>query len=306
MKISFSRDFKGKARGIQKFGILLSEHLQNFGVKTVAKHKKSDIHLVFVHGSPKRGAKTILRVDGVYYDRKRLHSNISIRKSVASLDGVVFQSRWAQIFVEGMLKVRAKKSTVVYNGTDQTVFKRHSSGFDRVFVCCANWRVNKRLESIVRAFVTVDEQSEKNLGLFVIGKPDYVLEHSSIRYFGRVENIADAYAQSDYMCHICHLDACPNSVVEGLSAGLPVLCNNIGGTPELVGNDGIILPLDKQFNFKPIEKMDHVGPKIVNQTVLVEGMKKIMNRTWSVNRPDLSIEVSARQYFDFFNEVLDK
>ncbi len=303
MKVSFSRDFKGKARGIQKFGILLSEHLQKFGVKTVAKHERSDIHLTFVHGSHKKGAKTILRVDGVYYDQKRLRSNVSIKKSVASLDGVIYQSKWAQAFVEGMLKVRARKSTVVHNGTDQTVFKRHPSGFDRVFVCCANWRVNKRLESIVRAFVTLDP-SERNLGLFVIGKPDYVLEHPSIRYFGRVESVADAYAQSDYMCHICHLDACPNSVVEGLSAGLPVLCNNIGGTPELVGNDGIVLPLDKAFDFKPIGKMVDVGPKIVDQTLLVEGMKEMMNREWSVSRPDLSIEVSARRYFDFFTEVL--
>lgn len=304
MKVSFSRDFKGKARGIQKFGILLSEHLQKFGVKIVAKNEKSDIHLAFVHGSHKNGAKTILRVDGVYYDRGRLHSNVSIKRSVASLDGVIYQSKWAQAFVEGMLKVRAKKSTVVYNGTNQTVFKRHPSEFDRAFMCCANWRVNKRLKSIVRAFITVNEQSEKNLGLFVIGKPDYVLEHPSVRYFGRVENIADVYAQSDYMCHICHLDACPNSVVEGLSAGLPVLCNNIGGTPELVGSDGIILDLDKQFNFKPIKKMVDVGPRVVNQTMLVEGMKDIMNREWSVSRSDLSIEVSARQYFDFFNEVL--
>lgn len=304
MKVSFSRDFKGKARGIQKFGVLLSEHLQKFGVRTVAKHERSDIHLAFVHGSHKKGAKTILRVDGVYYDQKRLRSNVSIKKSVASLDGVIYQSKWAQTFVEGMLKIRARKSVVVHNGTDQTVFKRHSSGFDRVFACCANWRINKRLESIVRAFVTVNDQSEKNLGLFVIGKPDYILEHPSVRYFGRVENIADAYAQSDYMCHICHLDACPNSVVEGLSAGLPVLCNNIGGTPELVGNDGIILPLDKAFDFKPIKKMRDVGPRIVNQSMLVEGMKEIMNREWSVNRTDLSIEVSARKYFDFFNEVL--
>lgn len=304
MKISFSRDFKGKARGIQKFGILLSEHLQNHGVKTVAKHERSDIHLAFVHGSRKKGAKTILRVDGVYYDRKRLHSNISIRKSVVSLDGVIFQSKWAKAFVEGMLKVRARKSTVIYNGTDQTALKRHPSGFDRTFVCCANWRVNKRLESIVRAFVDVNGQSEENLGLFIIGKPDFVLEHPTVRYFGRVDSVVDVYAQSDYMCHICHLDACPNSVVEGLSAGLPVLCNNIGGTPELVGDDGIVLPLDKEFNFKPIEKMGHVGPRIVNHVMMVDGMKEMMSREWSVARPDLSIEISAKRYFDFFNEVL--
>ena len=304
VKVSFSRDFKGQARGIQKFGALLSGHLQNLGAKIVAKHERSDIHLAFVHGSHKQGAKTILRVDGVYYDRKRLHSNASIKKSVASLDGVVFQSKWAKTFVEGMLKVRSKKSTVIYNGTDQTVFKRQPTEFDHVFLCCANWRVNKRLKSIVRAFEVLLKQTSKNVGLFVVGKPDFVLEHPSIRYFGQVKNIADIYAQSDYMCHICHLDACPNSVVEGLSAGLPVLCNNIGGTPELVGSDGIILPLDQAFNFKPIERMAAVGHKIVNHALLVKGMEEMMDRTWQVSRPDLSIEVSAKQYFDFFNEIL--
>ena len=107
--------------------------------------------------------------------------------------------------------------------------------FDQAFVCCAHWRINKRLQSIVHSFLAVNDRSDLNLGLFVVGKPDYVHKHPNVVYLGDVKKVSPVYAASNYMCHICHLDACPNSVIEGLSFGLPVLSNNIGGTPEIVG-----------------------------------------------------------------------
>ncbi|MGQ0560250.1 MAG: glycosyltransferase family 4 protein, partial [Gemmatimonadota bacterium] len=42
---------------------------------------------------------------------------------------------------------------------------------------------------------------------------------------------ADAYVMTK------HNDPCPNTVIEALAAGLPVVYSNTGGTPELVGDD---------------------------------------------------------------------
>lgn len=309
MRLSLDRNLSG-SRGLQRFGSLLLDKLREYGVKVVGKGQKSDIHFLIINGDRKQGAKNVVRLDGVYYDVKRLKMNNSIRSTMKKMDGVIYQSKWCKLFVETMLKVRPKCSTVIYNGTDQSKFKKarleEDLGFDKLFVVCAHWRINKRLKSIMRSFLQAREESDQNLGLFVVGEADHYEANDGVLYYDLVKNdrLYGIYKSADYMCHICHLDACPNAVVEGLSAGLPVLCNNIGGTPEIVGDDGIILELDKPFNFKAIKNMAVVGPKSVNNALLTQGMLDMTNRDWSVSRPDLDISVSARKYYEFFKSLL--
>lgn len=306
MKLSINRDMtESGTRGLQKFGALLIEHLQGYGVKLVDKNQKSDIHLSIISGF-KPGSKNVLRLDGVYYDVGRLKSNNPIKNSINRADGIIYQSEWCKKFVEGMLKVSPKRFACIHNGTksipEDTPVDKY--GFDKIFVACANWRTNKRLASMVTSFVDAIESVGRNVGFCIVGKPDHVVEHPNIRYFGHVADLRSLYKSADYMCHICHLDACPNSVVEGLHAGVPVLCNNIGGTPEIVGDSGIILPLDKPFDFKPIQRMEQVGPLSVNGEILTKGMIDMMSREWEIDRPDLNISVSAKKYYKFFERIL--
>ncbi len=310
MRLSLDRDLSG-VRGLQRFGSLLLGRLrEKYGVQVVKKGQKSDIHFLIINGVRKSGAKNVVRLDGVYYDIKRLRMNDSIRSTVKKMDGVIYQSKWCKTFVETMLKVRPKCSEVIYNGTDQSKFKKvkleEDFGFDKVFLACAHWRVNKRLKSITKSFLQAREESDMKLGLFVVGEADYYEANDGVLYYDLVRNdrLYGIYKNADYMCHICHLDACPNAVVEGLSAGLPVLCNNIGGTPEIVQKDGIVLELDKPFNFKAIKSMGAVGPKSVDTTILTQGMLDMTKREWDVSRPDLDISVSAKKYYEFFKSLL--
>lgn len=309
MKLSLDINLSG-SRGLQRFGSLLLDKLRDLhGVKIVGKGQKSDIHFLIINGVRKQGSKNVVRLDGVYYDVKRLRMNDSIRSTIRKMDGVIYQSKWCKTFVETMLKVRPKCSVVIYNGADQSKFRKAKSeghDFDKVFLACAHWRVNKRLKSIIRSFLQAREESDQNLGLFVVGEADHREISEAIRYYGvvRDDKLYGIYKSSDYMCHICHLDACPNAVVEGLSAGLPVLCNNIGGTPEIVQKDGIALELDKPFNFKAIKSMGVVGPKSVDKALLTQGMLDMTQKEWVVSRPDLDISVSARNYYEFFKYLL--
>ncbi len=308
MRVSLSRTLDG-TKGLQKFGSLLIEELRNnFGVEVVDKDTSSDIHLTIISGTVKKGSKNVLRLDGVYYDVGRIKSNHPIRKNICDMDGVIYQSAWCQVFVETMLSVRAKQSVIIHNGSSQQLLRQakpYKHTYDKVFVCCADWRPNKRLRSIVHSFIRLANENA-NIGLFVMGKPDYFFRHPCIKYFSVVgsETLFSVYKSADYMCHICHIDACPNSVVETLLSGLPVLCNNIGGTPELVGGDGIILPLDKPFDFKPIRNMEVVGPDSVDGNILYRGMSDMMSREWKVDRPDLDISQSTKKYYEFFEKLL--
>lgn len=58
-----------------------------------------------------------------------------------------------------------------------------------------------------------------------------------------VYRAADAYVMTK------HNDPCPNSVIEALAAGLPVVYSGTGGTPELVGDDaGVALPCAEDWD----------------------------------------------------------
>ena len=310
MRLSASHHFRSPGkRGLQKFGkALLDELRDGFNVRMVSEEEKSDIHLTIISGQRKKGATNVLRIDGVYYDVRRISMNNPIKRSIESFDGVVFQSNWCRTFVTTMLKTRPKSSAVVYNGVDQEKLlgKAAPKKFEKAFVCCAYWRVNKRLESIVHSVLDVRQKIGIDLGLYVVGKPDY--EHSSkyVEYVGNVDRVAPYYAAADYMCHICHIDACPNAVVEGLSVGLPVVCNNIGGTPEIVKDSGVIVDIDRPFDFRYIKTMAAVGPKSVDQRKLTAGMMEAMSRKWDIKRPDLDISVAAKGYYDYFCSLLRK
>ena len=304
-KISCNKSLNGN-RGLQKFcKILLAEMSEKFGVRIV--DNRSDIHLCIIRNEPKPGAKILLRIDGVYYDKKRIGMNRPIARSISTADGVIYQSKWSQTLAEKMLKTKARKSAVAWNAVKQSQIpnkRPNEFGFDKMFICCSHWRVNKRLKSIVNSFIKFNSEFDLNYGLLVAGDHDYFVDNSNVKFIGISNNLWNLYSQSDYMCHICHLDSCPNTVVAALSAGLPVLCNNICGTHELVGADGVILNIDKSFNFNTIGNIKDVGSHIVNNNVIIEGMKQIASREWKVNRPDLDVSQSAKKYYDFCMEIL--
>jgi len=71
---------------------------------------------------------------------------------------------------------------------------------------------------------------------------------------------ADAYVMTK------HNDPCPNTVLEALASGLPVLYSDSGGVPELVGTDaGVALPCIEDWEV----------PRVPSPEVVGEGMLRI-------------------------------
>lgn len=308
MRVSTSVKLKG-ILGLQNFMSLLIKELElNYDVKFVSEKEKSDIHLSVIKGY-KKGSKNILRIDGVYYDNKRLNMNKPIKYAIKRSDGVIYQSKWSKNFVERMLNVKNERSDVIHNGssiidTDPADRK----GYDKIIVSCAHWRPNKRPEAIVDAFLKVKRITNIKVGLFMVGPiKSETIKDNDIYYFGKQskEKVHSIYKASDIMCHICHIDSCPNSVVEGLLYGLPVVCNNISGTPEIVKDSGIIVQLDKPFDFKPIVNMNSVGSKNIDTDKLAQALFDACNKKWDIKREDLTINYTAKQYYNFFLKVLN-
>ena len=102
---------------------------------------------------------------------------------------------------------------------------------------------------------------------------------------------------ADAMIHLSWLDWCPNSVVEGLGCGLPVLCSSNGGTKELVQESGIIIEIEEPYKIG--EKVDLYNPPNVDINYITKKILDLIDMP-KVNRSDLHIKNSAKLYKDLF------
>lgn len=63
-----------------------------------------------------------------------------------------------------------------------------------------------------------------------------------IRFAGRQEDIPGLLAAADLCIHPSHFEGMPLSVLEAMAGGLPVLATAVSGTPEALGECGVLLP----------------------------------------------------------------
>ena len=292
----------GKSQFLNRLkNALLDEHDVSF-----TDGKRCDIALT-LFGPDKHGynSKTVSRMNGVYYSSINDPRNNSIGHHLSKCDGIAYQSKFSKklvkIFVKKYHKFKDKiEESIIYNGADPSFYDEiepaKSDHFWNV-ICCARWRRHKRLKEIVKLILDTD------ICLWVAGDPDYKISHPRIKYLGRIDQkkLGSYYKMAQVMIHLCPYDNCPNSVIEAIAAGTPVLCTNSGGVAEIVGENGIISQIEEPFNFKPT---DVNSPPKINMDVLRNDLLKLMSGL-EVKRDAVDIKKAAGNYYDLFIKVLN-
>lgn len=64
----------------------------------------------------------------------------------------------------------------------------------------------------------------------------------AVVFTGRVPNTEDYYSVSDLYVQTSFTEAMPLSVLEAMAAGLPVVSTNVGGLPDVVQDNGLLIP----------------------------------------------------------------
>ncbi len=91
-------------------------------------------------------------------------------------------------------------------------------------------------------------------------------------------------------------------MIEGLSCGLNVLCSNLGGTRELVKDNGVVLDVDKPWEGKYLSssvRLDRLKKDVVS-----DGIKRLMSIK---TRPDVSefdMSKVAKKYVKIIKKCL--
>lgn len=184
-------------------------------------------------------------------------------------DWVFYQSMFCKRAADRFLGERVGPSEVLYNAIDTKHFSPVSvhdamrkdeaqRGYEFLLTGKIGYHLYYRLDSTLSG-LKVARDAGLDARLHVAGWVDHLAqreaEHQAaalglakyVRFSGPYsqEQAPEIYRMADAYVMTKHNDPCPNTVLEALACGLPVLYSNTGGVSELVGHDaGIALECD--------------------------------------------------------------
>ncbi len=279
---------------------------------------KCNVQLSFVRIGMKTKLPKCLRLDGIYYDSATNYNarnqDISISHSMA--DAVIYQSKYSQMLIESLLKSRkvGAKYNVIYNGINDNwsgKFKPHNN---INITISGKHRRHKRLKEIIELFLIFNKTYKDSI-LHIFGRmhDNVEVKHPKIKYYGHVDRnkMFEVLNVTDMTIHLSKRDSCPNSVVEYIGAGIPVITtNNVGGGTEMCQMTPGCIIVDGDGSYDDISPVPHYGeawnvlPGGVSKGIL-EAMNSIANDKRRVIVPEkLKIEHQAEEYIKLMKGII--
>ena len=264
---------------IEYSDVVLFNSYQN--IDNVIKAKKRYPRKLFVH-----------RVDGPI----RLYNNLNDKRDDITnitnkyiADATIFQSEFSRKTNYELGLEKNKYETLIYNATDRNIFfpnEQHIIG-EKIKIIASSWSSN------VKKGFDVYEYLDKNLDY---SKYEMIFVGNSLCEFKNIKviapqksiELANILRQQDIYISASQKDPCSNSVIEAMCCGLPVLCRNDGGHPELVniGKAGYL--------FDEAEEVPLLLEQIVSNYSQLEPLTE-----------KFDIRFTAQEYCEFFEYIFN-
>lgn len=267
-------------------------------------------------GCPDLKISPPIKVDATAYnlERKRqIYSRCRLN--------IVTPCQWLMDKVEkSVLNCAVQRKKVIPNGVDTSIFKPADKLEVRKFLGLPE---NKKIllfvgqgltdnswkdyASLKKAFIKLASQSDAGLVLVCLGerRPHEFFYDSEIRFIPYQRDflqVAKFYQAADLYVHASKIDTFPNSILEALACGVPVVASSVGGIPEqlkTVGNNAtgvLVKPGDYQ------ELVNAISFLINDYNALV--MLSQNARRDAVER--FSLDRMISEYLNFYEEILSE
>lgn len=256
----------------------------------------------------KAGVRIVLRLDGLAYEEWAGQGWREMNAPVSRLyreycDEVIFQSEYSALQADRFLGPRHPRSSVVVNGADPERFsprRKLQTNSPVRLVTSGNFRLNHLIVPQIEA-LRILRESGLEVELTVIGpiadeSLQWTVEEPGVRHLGSVswEQIPQLLVESDIFVFSMLNAACPNSVVEAITAGLPVAGFASGSLPELCAfNRELLAPMP--------DKLIHADEEADGQALAGVIRKAIMDYPHFKSRSlkhcgDHSLETTVGEY----------
>jgi glycosyltransferase involved in cell wall biosynthesis len=261
--------------GPASFQARLSQGLAAHGIEIHHNPQRSDCAAILVIGGSRqfvdiyqakqRGVRIVQRLDGMNWMHKVRKTGIKhylraewynwmlafTRRSLA--DHIIYQSEFSRDWWNSVHQVPRATNQVTYNGVDLNLYSPNGNeqppkNMLRILVIEARFSggYESGLENAIDFVRALKDKATRPIELMVIGEASQSLKEignqkagSLIRWAGRVprEDIPGMDRSAHLLFSADVNAACPNSVVEALACGLPVIGYATGSLAELVGED---------------------------------------------------------------------
>ncbi|MDP3353550.1 MAG: glycosyltransferase family 4 protein [Flavobacteriaceae bacterium] len=176
-----------------------------------------------------------------------------------------------------------KKTKVVYNGIEHQLYqKRVQRNLENPsFLVASHLRYSKGIQDLISAVSLLPDKFKEKLTIDMYGEGPYkqelkdqIIHHqleTCFTFKGSVPNLYEIYAQYDYLVQPTHMECFSLSILESLSANVPVITTAVGGNEEVIKdgvNGFIIQPQDIDALSSLIEQLCH-GTKSIDQNTNV-------------------------------------
>ncbi len=233
-----------------------------------------------------RGVPIVHNQNGVFYpgwyagDWQR--QNKRMARTFHQAEYVFFQSEFCKISAEKYLGIRQGPSEILYNAVDTAVYRplgNKTASNDRPCRFLLTGKIDDhmyyRVESSLQGLAA---SKDLNSELVVAGwmsadarKQAEALAaelkiENRVTFTGRYtqEEAPAIYNDADVYIMTKHNDPCPNTVLEAMACGLPVLYSNTGGVGELVGDAGIGLKCEQGWDVPQVPEPVEIGQGMVD------------------------------------------
>ena len=261
--------------------------------------------------------KVILRLDGIGIDTENdLDNKINKNKMVDLLDkgsNVIYQSKFCKNCFNDIFGSLTREK-IIYNGAiNMPIISPESKQLvqsiklrfkNKYFSVAGRYTNRKRIKEIIKEF---NENDMGNLVVLSNVPSKDKIKNERIIYLNLLNPLIarNIISNSIALIHFDRYDWCPNIVISAIQDGIPVICSNFGGTPEIVGKSGLII---KEFP----ENLPHSifginTAKNANfpSKLFIQNIIEVWNNGIEIEKTNFyKINKIANEYVDFAREII--
>ncbi|WP_310378268.1 glycosyltransferase family 4 protein [Flavobacterium sp.] len=137
-----------------------------------------------------------------------------------------------------------KKTTVIYNGIDTSVFVKRTQENKNKFIVTSHLRQSKGIQDLLKAVSIVEENIKNQIQIDIYGDGPYEKElldmatkfnlNSIINFKGSSSKLNELYANYAYLVQPTYMECFSLSILESLMSNVPVITTTVGGNLEII------------------------------------------------------------------------
>ncbi|MFH1445141.1 MAG: glycosyltransferase family 4 protein [Nanoarchaeota archaeon] len=200
-----------------------------------------------------------------------------------------------------LLKSKQMKVGIIYNGVDSSEMKPKRNSDGKTIICTSRLVKRKGIDCLLRALKDI---KEFRLLLIGDGPEKTLLEQltkqlgieKNVHFIGTVPHnkIINYLNKSDIFVLPSFAEGMSNALLEAISSGLPAVITDVGGSRELVKNNGVIIEPGNEKQLKDaLEKL--LNSKKLRDEMSKESLIVAKKFTW---------ENIAKEYENLYKELI--